>query len=211
MSVFSKIGKALKKNIGTIATVASFIPGLQPVGFAAKALSVASKVSKIAGVVGGIRTAIKGTPRPTTLSSQFDSSGSFIDITQAPLNMSILGALPTLGRAAGAVIPAAGRAVVGAGRVAAGTVRRFLNTPGGKWTKKGLRDAGLIAVGGLVYDAAGNLLGTVQRRRMNPLNARALRRSIRRVKSARGICQDIERMLPKKRSAPSCAPRKRKC
>ena len=48
-----------------------------------------------------------------------------------------------------------------------------------------------------------------KRRRMNPLNARAARRAIRRIKAVRRITHDIERSLPKARSrAPA---RRRAC
>lgn len=48
-----------------------------------------------------------------------------------------------------------------------------------------------------------------KRRRMNPLNARAARRAIRRIKAVRRITNDIERSLPKARSrAPA---RRRAC
>lgn len=97
-----------------------------------------------------------------------------------------------------ATLPAVGTAVVRTGGAVVAAGRRFLNTPGGKWTKRAIRELGLIVVGGLVYSAAGELLGSTARRRMNPMNARALRRAIRRVKSARGICNDIERMLPRR-------------
>lgn len=63
-------------------------------------------------------------------------------------------------------------------------------------------------VGGAIYDAAGNYLGqSRKRRRMNPLNARAARRAIRRIKAVRKITMDIERSLPKQRTSRS-APRR---
>lgn len=60
---------------------------------------------------------------------------------------------------------------------------------------------GQIASGvgaGLLFDELGNLIGgTRKRRRMNPLNARAARRAIRRIKAVRKITRDIEKSLPK--------------
>lgn len=47
----------------------------------------------------------------------------------------------------------------------------------------------------LSFDAAGNPLK--KRRRMNPLNARAAKRAIRRIKAVRKITAGIERALPK--------------
>jgi hypothetical protein len=59
----------------------------------------------------------------------------------------------------------------------------------------------VAAVGGLVYDMAGNVIGRQRkRRRMNPMNARAARRAIRRIKGARKMLQQIERQLPKQRT-----------
>ena len=116
--------------------------------------------------------------------------------------------LPGIGRVAGTAA-GAGRAVIASGR---GLIQRYPRSA------KVLRDLGLFAVGGLVYDAAGNLVG--QRspaRRINPMNVKAMRRSIRRVKAGRKICAEIDRMLPKRRAAAACAPaftrtrRQRKC
>ena len=61
-----------------------------------------------------------------------------------------------------------------------------------KWTKRAAAAAGYIVIGGLVYDAAGNLMGKAASRRMNPLNHRALSRAIRRVKGAKRICRKVE-------------------
>jgi hypothetical protein len=47
----------------------------------------------------------------------------------------------------------------------------------------------------LRFDAAGNPIK--KRRRMNPLNARAAKRAIRRIKAVRKITAGIERALPK--------------
>lgn len=59
--------------------------------------------------------------------------------------------------------------------------------------------AGTVA-GDAIYDAAGNLIGYKQkRRRMNPLNPRAARRAIRRVKSVRKMLHNIEKQLPKQK------------
>lgn len=67
----------------------------------------------------------------------------------------------------------------GVGKIAAGTV------------------AGTVA-GDYLYDAAGNIIGQKQRhRRMNPMNVKAARRAIRRVKAARKILRNIEKQLPK--------------
>jgi hypothetical protein len=63
------------------------------------------------------------------------------------------------------------------------------------------------AVGQVVVDMYGRVVGNGarKRRRMNPMNARAARRAIRRIKGARKMLQQIERQLPKQRAA---APRR---
>lgn len=62
------------------------------------------------------------------------------------------------------------------------------------------------AIGSVVYDMYGRVVGGGRkRRRMNPMNARAARRAIRRIKGARKMLQQIERQLPKQRAA---APRR---
>jgi uncharacterized protein RhaS with RHS repeats len=65
---------------------------------------------------------------------------------------------------------------------ATGTIGKILK-PGGAVT--------------MLYDAAGNLVGTQRkRRRMNPTNIKAARRAIRRIRGARRVLQRIERSLP---------------
>lgn len=152
-----------------------------------------------ASTIGGIKAARKGRAWPGGIQAAPGGDFGFGAMGFGPIG------LPALGGIAARTLPAVGRAV-GTGVAFA---RRLLNTPGGKWTRKAIRDAGLVVTGGLVFDAAGNLMGSVARRRMNPLNARALRRAIRRVKSARGICRDVESMLPRRKAAAPCPPRKR--
>lgn len=49
-------------------------------------------------------------------------------------------------------------------------------------------------------------------RRINPLNVRAARRAIRRIKAVRKITHEIEKQLPHRRSTGgSCPPKRRKC
>lgn len=129
-----------------------------------------------------------------------------IPTTQAALPM-----LPALGGIAARALPVAlrslpaiGRTAVGAGRALA---RKFPRST------RALAELGLIAVGGFIFDAAGNMVGRrPPARRINPMNAKAARRAIRRIKGVRKICTDIERMLPKQKRACAPAPfaRKRK-
>lgn len=62
--------------------------------------------------------------------------------------------------------------------------------------------AGYILIGKYYYDQAGMLVGVKTTRRLNPLNHRALRRAIRRVKSARKICNQVEKIAGPRRRAP---------
>src|SRR5512139_131029 len=71
--------------------------------------------------------------------------------------------------------------------------------------------ATVVGAGALLYDAFGNVIGhRKRRRRMNPMNARAARRAIRRIKGARKMLQQIERQLPKQRTASRSSPSSRR-
>jgi len=95
---------------------------------------------------------------------------------------------PAIG-AAGRVLPAIGR-VLGsrtAGAAAAGvTIGGLLRGGGGDGCPSGFHFA---------KDGSGNC---VRNRRMNFGNARAARRSVRRLKGARKLLRDIEKMMPTK-------------
>jgi len=220
MSVFGKIGKALKKAAPVIATVASFIPATAPFAVAAKGALAASKigrgvlavakVAKTARTIGMAVSAARPGPRQIKATA-LPSTRRVIQIPpigQGPgvMNMSILGGLGSIaGRVAGRSLPGIGATAVSAGRgvIAAGRglIQRYPRSA------RVLRDLGLFAVGGLVYDAAGNLVGQrAPARRLNPMNVKAMRRAIRRVKSGRKICAEIDRMLPKRRAAAPCPP-----
>lgn len=76
-------------------------------------------------------------------------------------------------------------------------------TPAGRLARIGrgvAKAAGYVVAGSLVYDAAGNLVGTTGSRQINPLNHRAARRAVRRIKAVRKLCHSIERALPKQKS-----------
>jgi len=78
--------------------------------------------------------------------------------------------------------------------------------PGRGLVKTGAAIAGGTIAGEAIYDAAGNLIGyKPRRRRMNPLNPKAARRAIRRVKSVRKMLQTIEKQLPKQKCARKAA------
>lgn len=114
-----------------------------------------------------------------------------------------LPALPGMVAGGRALVRGAGplaRAGIGAGRA---LVRKYPKSA------RALAELGLFAAGGMVFDAVtGEPVGIVARRRMNPLNHRALRRAISRVCSARRICAQVEQIAgPRRRRV--CAPRKR--
>jgi len=86
--------------------------------------------------------------------------------------------LPGIGRVGGAVVGAAGRAV---------------RSPVG-------RAIGAAATGAAIYDAAGNLLGyQKKRRRINPMNWRALNRALRRVEKAKKAAKRINAVSIRKK------------
>lgn len=114
-------------------------------------------------------------------------------------------------RAIGQVHPGVGAVTSIAGAVAGnvpryttgqvGGVGGFLPTMTGAQTFNSLFDPFLTTPEGgvvdyLTPDALVRPIGR-RRRRMNPLNARAARRAIRRIKAVRRITADIERSLPK--------------
>jgi len=90
----------------------------------------------------------------------------------------------------------------------AGQAGRIVRSPAaqrvGRWSRRAAEAAGYIVVGSQILDAAGNPVGRVPSRRINPLNARALRRSMSRVRAARGICQRVDELT-------SCKPRRKSC
>ena len=120
-----------------------------------------------------------------------------------------------VGRAIGSVSPGAG-ALVGLTqgltmkqpRVRSGQfggMQGFMPTMSGSSFASSLFDPFLEAeAGGMVDVLTPDFLVkpvSKKRRRMNPLNARAARRAIRRIKAVRRITNDIERSLPKARAA----------
>lgn len=184
VSLLSKLGRSVKKRL---------IPALT--GFAT-------------GGLGGAVAAVVGAGRPR------GGGGAAPPIAVLPRGqpMSMMAGLPVIARAGRAVLPQLQRVIPGAGRVGAaagGLVRGARALAGNKWSKRAIAAAGYYQIGQLVYDTAGNLVGQVGRRRMNPLNHRALRRAISRVKSARKICRTVEKLSGggRRRAAP-CPPKK---
>lgn len=180
----SLLSKLAKKAGKVLKKVAPLIPG--PIG------TIAGAVLNRGG--GG------GTGAATT--------ASMFPVALPPIAATVGRALPAIGRALPGIGRATGQAVgrvAGAGRA---LVRKYPKSA------RALAELGLFAVGGVVYDAAtGQPVGTVNRRRMNPLNARALRRAMSRVKSAKNICRQVEKLTggARRRAAPCPPPSRRRC
>lgn len=183
MSLLSKIGKFAKK---AVKTVAPFIPG--PIGTIA---GIATSLPSRGRGMPSIAAAVPQLPRiPSTM--QAGIGGAII-----PRAGQMIRSLPGIGAVGGAVAR-------GAGAIA--------RSPGvRKWSKRAIQAVGGYTVGSAVFDAAGNFLGHRARRTMNPLNPKAARRAIRRVKAVRKLCHSIESQLPKAKSRGACAPRKKRC
>jgi hypothetical protein len=119
-------------------------------------------------------------------------------LSKAPKVAAGLPALPT-------VIGYGTRALPGLGKVAVGGVRGVAGKVG--------RAVGGAATGYAIYDAAGNFLGTRKKyRRMNPMNYRALKRAVKRIKGARKFVRLIDKVGgPVHKSRGACAPKRRSC
>lgn len=184
-------------------------------------MSLLSKLAKKAGKalkkIAPIAAPLIGGPVGTILGGIAGGRGGGGGVAAPPtMNMGMFPALPpiaaTIGRSLPAVIP---RVLPGLGTAAraGGAVARVARSPAvKKWGRRAINAAGWYTVGSAVFDAAGNYMGQVGRRRMNPLNHRALRRAISRVKSAKKICAQVERIAgPRRARAAPCPPRGRKC
>lgn len=187
MSLLKKLAKTVRKIIPK--EIGAVLPGVGMVRDVAAAVEAR-------GARGGVATAVQKISIPGLPGSPGSQMGG---------GMSMLPALPTIVRGVGAALPAI--------RQVGGAVARVARSPTvRKWSRRAAAAANLVVIGSLVYDAAGNIVGQVGRRRMNPLNARALRRAISRVKSAKNICQQVERITGgRRRRAPSCAPSRKRC
>ena len=224
MSLWSKIAGF----VGKIAPVLSFIPGLGPIAAAVgKISSVAAAVGAAvgrappqrvlpgAGRVGppapprargfapgrGLlppRRARRFIPPPTRATAGRPQMPQLSTIRT--MNMSMFGAAGALARQVPAVIRSAGRAIGGtrgalgiAGGAAAGF--QFGGVPD---------ELGRCPVGFHLnkQDGVGGpaMSYCVRNRRMNVGNARAARRSVRRLKGAHKLLKDIEKMMPARRA-----------
>lgn len=186
MSLWSKVKKAVAKG-------AKVLPGISQAFPSSRGLAnAAGTLQKVSGVLqgGGIMT-----PGINPGGSMPMGMGDF-SIPSFPTlpgggglvqtGMPGLSAMVGLSKTVLPAVRTGTTAVVAAGK-------RLLP----KVNKAAAKALGWVTVGALVYDAAGNLMGQTTTRRMNPLNARAARRAIRRIKSVRKIVRGIESSLPK--------------
>lgn len=184
-----KVGKALKPIVKAVAPIAAgILPG--PFGTIAS-IAVGAQRSAAPPVLipdlamnmfpSAYAAGPKGLPvprRPTVPATRDER------IQQIPRTVGPGGTAPPSGYPAGARV----RDTLG---------RILKQTPVGWLPRVGraaAAAAGWIAVGSYFLDASGNVVGVRTSRRMNPLNHRALRRAIRRVKGATKICREVERI-----------------
>lgn len=182
MSLLKKIGKVIRKVAKPVLKVGQFIPG--PIGTAAR-------------VVNTVKGAVSATRSPRLPAFQAASYGV--------QPMSMVAGLPAIVRGVGAIggavrtLPGIGRiggAVGGAARVG-GVIAR--NPAVRKWTRRAAEAAGYAVIGKAIYDSAGNKVGNLPGRRINPLNARALNRAMRRVCAAKNICERVDEITTGKK------------
>jgi len=202
MSVFFRLVKNLKRGLRTIAPIAAtFLPGIG--GVIAGLIPQRTPRGQTPGIVPDIaRPPLPGGGRIAPSRQRFPRPR---DVTQAlrkrvitpgPVSqqMSIFAALPAL-RAAPSIL-----------RTGAQAVGRFIGSPAGRLTIGGTAAAELARTFGdgggacpsgfhQAKDGSGRC---VRNRRMNFGNARAARRSVRRLKGARKLLKDIEKMMPSK-------------
>lgn len=164
----------------------------------------------LAGVTGGaseaLYSAYKATkpsksgprmPPPKIYHSAAPAGGMSMFPALPAIGGAIAGAtrlLPSILPRVGSLIPAAGTAA----RVAVSGARQVWGKLP-RWSKEAAAAAGLTIAGSMVLDSAGNPVGRIGGRRMNPMNAKAARRAIRRIKSVRKILTNIEKSLPRAR------------
>jgi hypothetical protein len=197
MSIFSRLFRNVKRGLRKIAPLAAPI-----LGIALPGIGGAIGGALLGGIGGGGRTPpiVQRPPLP---------GGGFVQpaavrraaarpIIQLPpvgtpvTSMSIFSSLPAILSGGARVGRAAGRVLTGRTAAAAGAgvlVGQLL--PDGS--------AGACPSGfHMAKDGSGRC---VRNRRMNFGNARAARRSVRRLKGARKLLQDIEKMMPRRPAA----------
>lgn len=162
----------------------SILGGISSVLPVAAAFAPSSKrVTQALGTLTNVANAISSGNPLNVFQAARTATGAILSPAGVPMSIAAAG-LPALpGRVAGVV--SAGKALV--------------QSPGfQRISKKAAAALNLAVLGGIAYDmATGQPVARVAGRRINPLNVRAARRAVRRIKSVRKICMNIERCLPK--------------
>lgn len=191
MSLWSKAKKLVNKAAKYLPAIAQAIPSSKGLATAAGTLQTVAGVLQGGGVMPpaglpgrGVSTGV--VPMSIAASSSFPAFPSPGGGGTPGL---VKTGFPVLAAGAGALARSA-PAIVAGGRALLARV-----------SPRVAKALGWATVGGLVYDAAGNLQGKAATRRMNPLNPRAARRAIRRVKAVRKLCHKLESALPKQKAA----------
>lgn len=189
MSLLSKAKKAISK-------AAKYLPGIAQAVPTSKGLAnAAATLQAVSGVIGpgGLGQSLPGIAGPIALPKT--------GVQTVSMNLPQFPQLP--GGGGGIVktglpfVAAAGAAALPALRAAAPAVIQGAKNLIPKISPRVAKALGWVSVGALVYDAAGNLMGRKAVRHMNPLNGRAAKRAIRRIKAVRKIVRGIESSLPK--------------
>jgi hypothetical protein len=182
--LFSGIGKAIGKVAGLASKITSplkVIPGVGPV-----LSKVASKFVPGLGIISTASTALsiaKGIGKATKI-------GQFRGVPIAAKGGMTSGKAAIAAGAAGAAAGFAGGRVAAPSGVGGGLAQMYEAQLRGQGIAPGpARAAARAATGGRRY------------RRINPMNVKAARRAIRRIKGVRKITQDIERQLPRARAS----------
>ena len=195
MSIFSRLAKNIKRGLRSIAPLAAPI-----LGIALPGIGGAIGSALLGGIGGGARTPpildrppLPGGGRVLPAAQRFAKRPT---IQLPPLGqtrttqMSIFSSLPAIISGGARVGAAAGRVLTG--RVATGAAI-------------GVAAAQLISVDPATgrcpsgwHPAKDGSGRCVRNRKMNFGNARAARRSVRRLKGARKLLQDIEKMMPRR-------------
>lgn len=142
----------------------------------------------------------------SVLTSGINALGSIITSRQqakmmsAAPQMMVPGILGGAGRVLGGIASRALPALPGAGAVVRGGIAagRGLASAAQRWCARNPKACGALGGAGIVAEMMRT--GELKRpgRRMNPMNVRAMRRAIRRVKAGRKIARQIESLLPRR-------------
>lgn len=188
--VVKSVGKVLKPIAKPLIAA---IPGVGPI--AAGALTVV-EAARAGRARAGPVSMPGGAPLYTTVEQHPDYTAT-VTRPQMSLTSQYMAGASMVPRVAQGAITAARGAMTpyGIGRIAGrgySVARQLFRKP---TARKAAEAAGWIGIGALWYDPqSGQVVGRRMQRRMNPLNHRALRRAISRVKGAKRICNEVERI-----------------